>query len=120
MRGKTAHKNGAPMLRLLPMPLLLLGTAVLAAPEPVLLYRGIKDWVVVCDNLRSCQAISAAAFGYYYSPLRLVVSRDAGPKAQPWVRLTYIGQTDYFPLSTDDRRPTTDDRRPTTACCRMR
>ncbi|WP_242671703.1 DUF1176 domain-containing protein, partial [Azotobacter chroococcum] len=70
------------MPRLSPLILILLGSAAQAAPEPVPLYREIKDWVVACDNLRSCQAISAAAFGF--SPLRLVVSRDAGPKAQPF------------------------------------
>jgi len=94
-------KNGVPKPRLSPLLLLLLGSAAQAAPEPVPLYREIKDWVVACDNLRSCQAISAAAFGF--SPLRLVVSRDAGPKAPPRVRLTYAGQAGDFPLSTDDR-----------------
>lgn len=89
------------MSRLLPLTLLLIVGAAQAAPEPVPLYREIKDWVVACDNLRGCQAISAAAFGF--SPLRLVVSRDAGPGAQPRVRLSYSGQTGHFALSTDDR-----------------
>ncbi len=90
------------MSRLLFMlPLLLSATAIQAGPEAVPLYREIRDWVVACDNLRSCQAIGVADFGY--SPLRLVVSRDADPEAPPRVRLVYAGPTERFPLSSDGR-----------------
>jgi hypothetical protein len=89
-------------LRLLP--LCLLACAAQAAPEPeaVPLYREIKDWVVACDNRRSCQALSAGQTSDY-SALRLVLQRDAGPAGQPRLRLVYAGQTQYFPLLADER-----------------
>ncbi|WP_171016261.1 DUF1176 domain-containing protein [Pseudomonas sp. F(2018)] len=91
-------------LRLLP--LCLLACVAQAAPEPepedVPLYREIKDWVVACDNRRSCQALSAGQTSDY-SALRLVLQRDAGAAGQPRLRLVYAGQTQYFPLLADER-----------------
>lgn len=88
-------------LRLLP--LCLLACAAQAAPEPeaVPLYREIKDWVVACDNGRRCQAVSARESDY--SPLRLLLSRDAGPDGRLQLRLVYAGQSQYFPLLLEER-----------------
>jgi hypothetical protein len=103
---QSGHVQGAAMpvsLRLLP--LCLLACVVQAAPEPepeaVPLYREIKDWVVACDNARRCQALSARESDY--SPLRLLLSREAGPDGQLQLRLVYAGQTQYFPLLVDER-----------------
>ena len=87
-------------LRLLP--LCLLAGVAQAAPEEVPLYREIKDWVVACDNQRSCQAISAGQTSDY-SALRLSLRRDAGLTGQPQLRLVYAGETQYFPLLADER-----------------
>lgn len=80
---------------------LLFAAAVQAAPESVPLYRDVKDWVVACDNGRRCQALSAREDAY--TPLRLQLSRDAGPQAELSLRLVYAGETQYFPLLLDDR-----------------
>lgn len=71
-----------------------------AAPEQVPLYREIKDWVVACDNLRGCQALSATE-DYGHTPLRLEMRRAAGAQAPLQLSLRYAGQTEYFPLLLD-------------------
>lgn len=80
---------------------LLLAGAAQAEPEAVPLYREIKDWVVACDNGRRCQAVSARESDY--SPLRLLLTRDAGPDGRLQLRLAYAGQSQYFPLLLDER-----------------
>jgi hypothetical protein len=82
-------------------PLCLLACVAQAAPEPeeVPLYREIKDWVVACDNGRRCQALSARESDY--SPLRMLLSREAGPDGRLQLHLVYAGQTQYFPLLLD-------------------
>ncbi|WJN61073.1 DUF1176 domain-containing protein [Pseudomonas sp. SO81] len=89
-------------LRLLPLCLLACVAQAEPEPEDVPLYREIKDWVVACDNRRSCQALSAGQTSDY-SALRLVLQRDAGAAGQPRLRLVYAGQTQYFPLLADER-----------------
>ncbi|MDR8014456.1 DUF1176 domain-containing protein [Ectopseudomonas guguanensis] len=71
-----------------------------AAPEQVPLYREIKDWVVACDNLRGCEALSATE-GAPYRALSLHLQRAAGAQAPLQLRLRYRGQTEYFPLLLD-------------------
>ena len=73
-----------------------------AAPEQVPLYREIKDWVVACDNLRGCEAISAAD-GFDYRPLSLNLQRAAGPRAPLQLSLHYAEAGGYAPLQLDGR-----------------
>lgn len=57
-----------------------------AATESVPLYREIKDWVIACDNTRSCTAISAPEQGQG-SGSTLLIQRDAGVEGKLTVRL---------------------------------
>ena len=91
------------MSRLYPLlALLLLATSCHAKAEQVPLYREIKDWVVACDNLRNCQAVSAPE-GFQHSPLRLSIQRDAGAQGHLQLRLKHAGQREDLPVRTDGR-----------------
>lgn len=65
------HYFPAALLALLP------GVALAAAP-PVPLYKGLKAWVVGCDNTRQCTAVSAEE-GTQDLPLTVSIVREAGP-----------------------------------------
>lgn len=82
---------------------------VQAAPEQVPLYREVKDWVVACDNLRGCQALSAPeSFGY--TPLSLQLERAAGGQAPLRLSLYDAKQGGYALLRLDGRALSTADR----------
>ncbi|WP_460084667.1 hypothetical protein [Pseudomonas sp. H2_G03] len=70
------------MLRPVLLALLLSGTATLAQakPETVPLLREIKEWVIGCDNLRNCHALSAPSGvdEEDYSSLTLHIWHQAG------------------------------------------
>jgi hypothetical protein len=59
--------------------------------EQVPLYRELRDWVVACDNQRSCQALSAAA-DWNYSEVRLSIQREAGPQGVLRLLLSHAGE----------------------------
>lgn len=82
--------------------LLLATGAAQAAPEQVPLYREIKDWVVTCDNLRGCQARSAAE-GFEYRPLLVHLQREAGAQAPLQLHVRYMEQGGFAPLSLDGK-----------------
>ena len=86
--------------RMLISALLLAAGMVQAAPEQVPLYREIKDWVIACDNLRACQALSATQ-GFDYTPLSLHLQRAAGAQAPLALSLHYAGRGGYAPLQLD-------------------
>lgn len=90
------------MPRWSPFMALWVATTAQAAPEQVPLYREIKDWVVACDNLRGCEAISAAD-GFDYRPLSLNLQRAAGPRAPLQLSLHYAEAGGYTPLQLDGR-----------------
>lgn len=73
-----------------------------AAPEQVPLYREIKDWVVACDNLRGCQALSAPE-SFNYNPLGLHLQRDAGAQAPLRLYLRDTEQREFSPLLLDGK-----------------
>lgn len=66
------YSISAALLALLP------GVAFAAAPD-VPLYKGIKAWVVGCDNTRQCTAVSAEE-GTLDQPLTVNIVREAGPQ----------------------------------------
>lgn len=80
--------------------LLLVTGIAQAAPEQVPLYREIKDWVVACDNLRGCQALSARD-GFEYTPLALHLQRDAGAQAPVRLYVRDAEQRGFLPLLLD-------------------
>ena len=89
---------------------LLLATGIAqATPEQVPLYREIKDWVVACDNLRGCQALSAPE-SFDYTPLSLQFERAAGAQAPLRLSLHYAEQGGYAPLRLDGRALSTAGR----------
>ncbi|ALN21578.1 DUF1176 domain-containing protein [Ectopseudomonas mendocina] len=95
--------------RVLLSALLLVAGITQAAPEQVPLYREIKDWVVACDNLRGCQALSAPeSFGY--SSFSLQLERAAGAQAPLRLSLHDAEQDGYAPLRLDGRALSTADR----------
>lgn len=73
-----------------------------AVPEPVPLYREIKDWVVACDNLRGCQALSAPE-SFNYNSLGLHLQRDAGAQAPLRLYLRDTEQREFSPLLLDGK-----------------
>ena len=73
-----------------------------AAPEQVPLYRELKDWVVACDNLRACQALSAPD-SFTVNPLGLFLQRDAGAQAPVRLYLRDAEQREFSPLLLDDK-----------------
>ncbi|HEY1026243.1 MAG TPA: DUF1176 domain-containing protein [Pseudomonas sp.] len=75
---------------------------VQAAPEQVPLYREIRDWVVACDNLRGCQALSAAE-GFEYTPLALHLHRDAGAQAPLQLYVRDVEQGGFSALLLDGK-----------------
>lgn len=75
---------------------------VQAAPEQVPLYREIKDWVVACDNLRSCQALSAVE-NFSYPPLSLNLQRDAGATVPLKLFVRYAEGRGFSPLRSDGK-----------------
>ncbi|MCG8293862.1 MULTISPECIES: DUF1176 domain-containing protein [Pseudomonas] len=79
----------------------LLPGLVMAAPEPVPLYREIKDWVVGCDNTRFCTAVLAdAAQGMRVS---IRVQRAAG--AEGALHLTLGGSAKWVADPLLDGQP---------------
>ncbi|SFO78443.1 Protein of unknown function [Ectopseudomonas composti] len=82
--------------------LLLVSGAAQAAPEQVPLYREIKDWVVACDNLRGCQALSARD-SFEYTPLVLHLQRDAGAQAPVRLYVRDVEQRGFSPLLLDGK-----------------
>lgn len=70
------------------------------AAEEVPLYRELRDWVVACDNSRSCQTLSAPAESGY-SELHLSISRDAGPQGKLRLALVYAGEGKARRLTLD-------------------
>ena len=82
---------------------LLLATGIAqAAPEQVPLYREIKDWVVACDNLRGCQALSATD-GIEYTPLILHLQRAAGAQTPLKLYVRDVQQREFLPLLLDGK-----------------
>jgi len=51
--------------------------AATAASRPVPIYAEIKDWMVACDNIRSCEAQGASD---EYPGLSMIIRRQAGPE----------------------------------------
>ena len=70
---------------------LLPGLAAAAEPEPVPVYREIKDWIVGCDNTRFCTAVLAD------HPERMRVGMLVQREAGAWgnLHLTLVGSTDW-------------------------
>lgn len=70
------------------------------AAESVPLLRDIKEWVVGCDNLRDCHALSApsGANEEDYSSLTLHIWHKAGP--QGYLRLRFDHRGEAVDLST--------------------
>lgn len=75
---------------------LLPSLAVAAGPEPVPVYRQIKDWIVGCDNTRACTAVAAAQEDT--NSLWLVVHREAGLNSALSLRVVGGASWDSPPL----------------------
>ncbi|WP_460069397.1 DUF1176 domain-containing protein [Pseudomonas sp. H2_E05] len=90
------------MLRPVLLALLLSGTATLAQakPETVPLLREIKEWVIGCDNLRNCHALSAPSGvdEEDYSSLTLHIWHQAG--AEGYLRLRFDHRGEALDLAT--------------------
>jgi hypothetical protein len=96
--------------------LLFLGSALAHAgvdDGPLKLYR---DWVVGCDNWRSCHAVSLFEESGNEEPiadgnLAISIKRAGAPQASPFIELTYRGETSgpldksVVELSVDDGWP---------------
>ncbi|OIN46265.1 hypothetical protein BLL37_15480 [Pseudomonas azotoformans] len=86
------------MLRPAFLALLLTGATVPVFAQPssetVPLLREIKQWVVGCDNLRNCHALSAPSGvdDEDYSSLTLHIWHQAGPQGYPRLRFDHRGQ----------------------------
>ncbi|WP_460150607.1 DUF1176 domain-containing protein [Pseudomonas sp. S3_A03] len=90
------------MLRPALLALLLSGTATLvqAKPDSVPLLREIKEWVIGCDNLRNCHALSAPSGvdEEDYSSLTLHIWHQAG--AEGYLRLRFDHRGEALDLAT--------------------
>ncbi|SFI13030.1 MULTISPECIES: DUF1176 domain-containing protein [unclassified Pseudomonas] len=99
------------MLRPAFLVLLLTGATppVFAQPpsETVPLLREIKQWVVGCDNLRNCHALSAPSGvdEEDYSSLTLHIWHQAGPQGYPRLRFDHRGQDVDLSTLTLDGQP---------------
>ena len=78
-------RAGAPLWRLLVVPVFALGLLPLQAgakdgkdgKEPVSFQH--KDWALQCDNTRTCRAVGYQAENSDSEPVSILLTRDAGP-----------------------------------------
>ncbi|WHT78647.1 DUF1176 domain-containing protein [Pseudomonas rhodesiae] len=81
------------------------------ASERVPLLRDIKEWVVGCDNLRNCHALSApsGANEEDYSSLTLHIWHKAGPQGYLRLRFDHRGETADLSTLQLDGQPLGND-----------
>lgn len=65
----------------------------LAAPARAELFHAFKDWSTVCDNLKTCTAMTFAGEEYQTSAF-IIVSRGAGPAAPAKVVVSVMARDD--------------------------
>jgi Protein of unknown function (DUF1176) len=83
----------------------LLLIAAAAAPAPAEI-RTFQDWTVACDNGAACRAVALTPKGSEGPALTMVVDREAGAAAQPWIRFGWGDEDLAVPtgLRADGRR----------------
>jgi hypothetical protein len=68
-------------------------TLVLAAPARAEVFKEFKDWSAVCDNVKTCQAMTFAGDSFEQSAF-LMITRAAGPAAPAKVAISMMASED--------------------------
>ena len=71
-----------------------MGTAQAADASPAPVSFGHKDWMLQCDNTRTCRAVGYQEEGADSDPVSLMLTRAAGPSTPVQAQLTVSSEND--------------------------